>query len=208
MQSSGKSNILGYTRGNTSYNKEKGKSIELEEKETSKDPMEKVTNMIKELVTSQNQIMANQFVQLNNIQNRIITMERNNGPRNFQPRQNQMYQKKFPQQERRIPNQLDSANMVEEVIPWCRPCEQFHQEITCYVANQVMEHGLLEFSSQETTSREPDHMYMVLKYCNFEEYSICIFCGPRWSYRENHLYYLCTPMLLIRRTNKSQEVVP
>ena len=62
-------------------------------------------------------------------------MERNNGPRNFQPKQNQMYQKKAPQQEPRIPNQLDSANMVEEVIPWCRPCDQFHQESTCYIAN-------------------------------------------------------------------------
>ena len=31
-----------------------------------------------------------------------------------------MYQKKAPQQEPRIPNQLDSTNMVEEVIPWCR----------------------------------------------------------------------------------------
>ena len=47
MQSSGKSNIPGYTRGNTSYNKEKERAVELEEKETSKDPMEKVTNMIK-----------------------------------------------------------------------------------------------------------------------------------------------------------------
>ena len=51
--------------------------------------------------------------------------------------------------------------MVEEVIPWCRPYEQFHQESTCYVANKVMEHGLLEFSSQETTLSEPDHVYMV-----------------------------------------------
>ena len=72
-----------------------------------------------------------------------------------------MYQKKFPQQEPRIPNQLDLANMVEEIIPWCRPCEQFHQESTCYVANQAMEHGLPESSSQETTSSEPDHVYMV-----------------------------------------------
>ena len=39
MQSSGKSNILGYNRGNTSYNKEtKGKAVESEEKGTSKDP--------------------------------------------------------------------------------------------------------------------------------------------------------------------------
>ena len=51
--------------------------------------------------------------------------------------------------------------MAEEVIPWCRPCEQFHQESTCYVANQVMEHGLLEFSNRETNSSEPDHVYMV-----------------------------------------------
>ena len=148
MQSSGKSNILGYTRGNNSCNKEtKSKTIESEEKGASKDPMEKVTDMIKDLVTSQNQLMADQSTQLNPMHNRIITMERNNGPRNFQPRQNQMYQNKFPQQEPRIPNMLDSANMVEEVIPWCRPCDQFHQESTCYITNQVIEHGILEVSN-------------------------------------------------------------
>ena len=69
MQSLSKSNIPGYTRGNTSQNKEKGKSIELEEKGTSKDPMEKVIDMIKNLVTSQNQIMANHYAQLNHMQN-------------------------------------------------------------------------------------------------------------------------------------------
>ena len=89
MQSSGKSNIPGYTRGNTSCNKEtKDKAVESEEKGASKDPMEKVTDMIKNLVTSQNQLMANHSAQLNHIQNRIITMERNNGPRNFHPKQN------------------------------------------------------------------------------------------------------------------------
>ena len=93
MQSSGKSHIPGHTRGNNSCNKEtKGKAIESEEKGASKDPMEKVTNMIKDLVTSQNQLMPDQSGQLNLMHNRIITMERNNGPRNFQPRQNKMYQ--------------------------------------------------------------------------------------------------------------------
>ena len=83
MQSSGKSNIPGYTRGNNSYNKEtKGKVVESEEKGTSKDPMEKVADMIKNLVTSQNQ-QVNHTTQLNDMQNRLITMERNNGPRNF-----------------------------------------------------------------------------------------------------------------------------
>ena len=86
MQSSGKSNILGYTRGNTSYKKEKGKVVELEEKETSKDPMEKVTSLFEKVMTSQNQFMTDQSVQLNNIQNRIVTLERNNGPRNFRPK--------------------------------------------------------------------------------------------------------------------------
>ena len=38
MQSSGKSNIPGYTRGNTSYNKEKGKSFESKENGASKIP--------------------------------------------------------------------------------------------------------------------------------------------------------------------------
>ena len=88
-------------------------------------------------------------------------MEKNNGPRNIQPKQNQMYQNKFPQQEPRIPNHLDSANIVEKVNPWCRPYEQFHQESTYYVTNQVMEHGLPKFNSQETTSSEPNHVYMV-----------------------------------------------
>ena len=59
MQSSSKSNILGYNRGNTSYNEKKGKAFESEEKGASKYPMEKVTDMIKYLVTSQNQLMAN-----------------------------------------------------------------------------------------------------------------------------------------------------
>ena len=90
MQSLGNSNIPSYTRGNTSYNKEKGKSVESEEKGTSKDPMEKVTDMIKHLVTCQIQLMANHSAQLNHMHNRLITMERNNGPRNFHPKQNQM----------------------------------------------------------------------------------------------------------------------
>ena len=48
--------------------------------------MEKVTSLMEEMVTSQNQLMASQSVQLNNIQNKIITLETNNGPRNFHPK--------------------------------------------------------------------------------------------------------------------------
>ena len=90
--------------------------------------MEKIASMLEKVVTNQDEFMTK-------MQNRMVTWERNNGPRNFQPKQNQVYQRRFPQQEPRIPNQLDSTNLVEEVIPWCRPCEQFHQESACYIAN-------------------------------------------------------------------------
>ena len=90
MQSSGKSNIPGYTRGNSSYNKEsKGKVVESKDKEASKDPMKEMAEMMKTLVTNQNQQMANHPSQLNHIQNRLIMMERNHvshAPRNFQPK--------------------------------------------------------------------------------------------------------------------------
>ena len=50
MQSSGKSNIPGFTRGNSSYNKEsKGKAVESEGKESSKDPMKEMAKMMKTL---------------------------------------------------------------------------------------------------------------------------------------------------------------
>ena len=48
----------------------------------------------------------------------------------------------------------------------------------------------------------------VLKYCNFKEYSICIFLWSPMVLLGEPLVLLCTPMLLIERTNKSHEVVP
>ena len=80
-----------------------------------------MAEMMKTLVTNKNPQMDNHVAQLNHIHNRLVMMERNNGLRKFQPQQNQVYQNKSPHQEPRIPNQLDSANMVEEVIQWCRP---------------------------------------------------------------------------------------
>ena len=98
MQSSSKCNIPGHTRGNNSCNREtKGKAIESEEKGTSKDPMKEMAEMMKTFITNQNQQMANHVAQLNHMQNRLITVERNNGPRNFQPKKNQMYHKISPQ---------------------------------------------------------------------------------------------------------------
>ena len=48
----------------------------------------------------------------------------------------------------------------------------------------------------------------VLKYCNFKEYSIYISLWSPMVLQGEPLVLLCTPMLLIGRTNKSHEVVP
>ena len=50
--------------------------------------------------------------------------------------------------------------------------------------------------------------FWVLKYCNFEEYSICIFLWSPMVLLGEPLVLICTRMLLIGRTNKSHEVVP
>ena len=48
----------------------------------------------------------------------------------------------------------------------------------------------------------------LLKYCNFEEYSIYIFLWSPMVLPGEPLVLNCTPMLLIGRSNKSHEVVP
>ena len=126
--------------------------------------MKEMSKMMKTLVKNQNQQMANHVTQLNQIQNRLVMMEINqvfHAPRKFQHKPNQMYQKKAPAQEPRMSNWLDSTNMVEDAIPFCRPYDQFHQESTRYIANQVMEHGFPETSNQDVLSSEPEFVNMV-----------------------------------------------
>ena len=87
--------------------------------------------------------MVNHTSQLNAFQNRLMTMEKTHvvqNQRSFQPRPNQEWKKKYPPQEQRPPNQLETNNMVEEVPPYCRPYEEFHEESTypnfCYIMEQ------------------------------------------------------------------------
>ena len=76
--------------------------------------------------------------------------------KNFPPKGNWV-QKKAPQK-KRTPNHLDSTNMVEEVIPYCRPCEALHEESTYNMARQILEHGILESSDSEEYSRDPQYV--------------------------------------------------
>ena len=47
-----------------------------------------------------------------------------------------------------------------------------------------------------------------MKYCNFEEYSICISLWSLMVPPGEPLVLLCSPMLLVGRTNKSHEAIP
>jgi hypothetical protein len=51
--------------------------------------------------------------------------------------------RKGPPQDQRPPNQLESNNVVnEEAPPFCRACEDFHEESTCPIFCQINEQGL------------------------------------------------------------------
>jgi hypothetical protein len=80
MQSSGKSNLPGLTRGSTSKQQpdSKDKVVASESKTSSTDPLKELMEVIKPME-------ANHVAQLNAMQNRLIAMERSQANR-FQPR--------------------------------------------------------------------------------------------------------------------------
>ena len=133
MQSSGKSNIPGYTRALIPP-----KQQEIRAKDYTQETYDK---KMKEMNDRMEALQADYANQLKNMQNRVINMERaQTSQKNFPPKGNWV-QKKAPR-EKRPPNQLDSTNMVEEVISYCRPYEALHKESTYYMVRQILEHGV------------------------------------------------------------------
>ena len=51
--------------------------------------------------------------------------------------------------------------MVQEVIPYCIPCDSLHEEASCYVACQILERGMPESGSFEEISSEPKYINVV-----------------------------------------------
>ena len=113
MQSCGRSNLPGFTRGNpSSTNPNKGKSSEIPESSH---------NSIKELTDVIKAMEANHAAQINAMQNRLIAMERNqsqnqnhshnhNQTQNHRyPPNNQKWQRRGPPQDQRPPNQLETT---------------------------------------------------------------------------------------------------
>ena len=82
------------------------------------------------------------------MQNWVINTERaRTNQNNLPPKENWVQKKDL--QDKRPPNQLDPINMVEEFIPSCRACEALHEQSACYMARQILEHGLPEMIDSE-----------------------------------------------------------
>jgi hypothetical protein len=92
--------------------KSKDKTVAIESKISSTDPLKELTEM-KEIIKA---MEANHAAQLNAMQNRLIVMERSQANR-FQPRQNnERWQSKGPPQDQRPPNQLEATNMAHKKL--------------------------------------------------------------------------------------------
>jgi ribonuclease HI len=125
MQDARKSNIPGFTRGSSSKSSEEKKK-KVEGQESSSDGIKELTQLIK-------QMEINHANQINALQNRLITMERsqNNRPHH---KPNDKWPKRTSPHDQRPPNPFESTNLVDhQAIPYCRPCDEFHEEITCPV---------------------------------------------------------------------------
>jgi len=107
---------------------------------------------------------ANHSTQLSAMQNKLIAMERaqNN---TFQPRpNNERWKRKSPPRDQRLPNQLESTNLVnEEDPPFYRDFENFHEESTYPVFCQVDEQGFPESSNFVGYRRRIEHINNVRK---------------------------------------------
>jgi ribonuclease HI len=125
MQDARKSNIPGFSRGTSSKNVEERKK-KVEGQESSSDSIKELTQLIK-------QMEINHANQMNALQNRLITMERAQSSRSHH-KPNDKWPKRPPPQDQRPPNPFESTNLVDhQAIPYCRPCGEFHEEMTCPV---------------------------------------------------------------------------
>jgi hypothetical protein len=141
MQDVRKSNLPGFSRG-ASYKPNEEKKKKVENQESSNDGIKELTQLIKQMkVDHDNQMEV--------VHNRLIAMERaqDNRPHH---KPNDKWQKIPPSQEQRPPNTFKSTNLVDhQVIPYCRPCGEFHEESTCQIFLQICNEGESSRSENE-----------------------------------------------------------
>jgi hypothetical protein len=143
MQDARNSNLSGFSRG-TSYkpNEEKKK---VENQESSNDGIKELVQLIKQMEVNQanqiKQIEFNHANQMTSMQNSLVAMERAQVNRSHH-KPNDKWKKRPSPQEKSPPNPFESTNLVNhQIIPYCRPCGQFHEESTCQIFLQVCNEG-------------------------------------------------------------------
>ena len=52
---------------------------------------------------------------------------------------NNPWPRRNPLSDQRPPTPLESTNMIDDLIPFCRPCKSFHEERTCAFARRILE---------------------------------------------------------------------
>jgi hypothetical protein len=127
MHDARKSNILGFTRGTSSQPYEEKKK-KVENQRYYNDGIEELTQLIKQMEINHANQLKEHVSQMNAMQNRLIAMERRQASRP-QHTPNYNWPKRPPPQYQRPPNPFETTNLVDhQVIPYCRPCRQFHEE--------------------------------------------------------------------------------
>ena len=116
MQSSGESNLLGYSKSSTLL-----KSNEHEEEDSYRKQMMEMKERL-------GRMEDKHLAQMKEMQNKVISMEIAQSqpfPTTFPPKVD--WQRKPPNHEQRPPHHLEATNMVENYTSFCRACEDLHE---------------------------------------------------------------------------------
>jgi hypothetical protein len=136
-QDARKSTILGFSRGTSSKTNEEKKKKKVENQESPSDGIKELTQLIKQMEINQANQMREHASQMTAMQNRLVAMERDQANRSHH-KPNDKWPKIPPPQEQRPPNPFESTNLVNhQVIPYYRPCGEFHEELICPIFREI-----------------------------------------------------------------------
>ena len=128
MQSSSEYNLHGYSRSSTPLKINEPKDND--PLSAIKDSYEiQMIEMKREMKKNMEEAEQKHLAQLKEIQNRVITVERTQPPpppRTFPAKP--IWQRRNPSHEQRPPHQLEAANIVKTYTPFCRTCEDLHED--------------------------------------------------------------------------------
>ena len=180
MQDARKSNIPGFSRRTSSKtNEEKKKKVE--NQESSSDGIKELTQLIKKMEVNPanqiNQIEINHANQMTTMHNRLVAMDRAQANRSHH-KPNDKWKKRPSPQEQRPPNPFESTNLVDhQVIPYCRPCGEFHEESTCQIFLEICdEEGFSNSEHEQVNMCGRKYNVGMIEWMELTEYGEYVIC--------------------------------